>query len=48
MRNISIYDDTAKLIEKICDKYDMTVADLVDDALDEYADGRGIYDEEGK
>lgn len=34
MTSVRVYDDTAKLIEKIADKYDITEAEVIDTILE--------------
>lgn len=38
MTTISIYDDSYKLIEKICDKLDVSEAEVIDYLLDNMTD----------
>lgn len=38
MQNILIYDTEAKRIDKICDKYDVTEAELIEVLLDNVTD----------
>ena len=38
MQNILIYDVEAKRIDKICDKYDVTEAELIEALLDNVTD----------
>lgn len=36
MTNITVYDTTAEIIEGICDKYDLTTAEFLEEFIDEY------------
>lgn len=38
MTSVRVYDDTAKLIEKIADKYDITEAEVIDTILENLTD----------
>ena len=38
MQNILVYDTEAKRIDKICDKYDVTEAELIETLLDNVTD----------
>jgi len=40
MQRISVYDDTADLIDIICEELDITEAELVDQLIDETSDDR--------
>lgn len=38
MTNITIYDDTNKIIERICNKFDTTEAEVIDYLIDNICD----------
>lgn len=38
MQNILVYDTDAKRIDKICDRYDVTEAELIETLLDNVTD----------
>lgn len=35
MTNILVYDDTEEMLVRLAEKYDMTIAELLDEVLDE-------------
>ena len=38
MTNITVYDDTYAMLEKLADKTDRTVADIVDELVTDYGE----------
>ena len=40
MTNILVYDDTAEMLEKLADKLDRYIADIVDELVTDYGEER--------
>lgn len=38
MTNISVYDDTAETLEQIAERHDTTIAELIDQLVNEFED----------
>ena len=38
MTNITVYDDTAKIVEELAERLDTTVADVIDTLVSDYGE----------